>query len=106
MTPQLILIFKNYIKGRDLSVKLNNSDSTSRNIKVCVPIGRLIIKWLFNHYINDIRNNEILLALCMDDTAIMYINRSLRIVIEQIQSYLQVIVVSLSKRSMQQKVQP
>lgn len=109
MTPPqfiFIFIFKNYLNGRTLSVKLNKSDSSSRNIKACVPLGRLIIKWLFNLYINDIRITKILLALYMDDTAIMYRNRSLRIVIKQLLSYIQVIFVSLSKWRMQQKVQP
>ncbi|GFU41648.1 probable RNA-directed DNA polymerase from transposon X-element [Trichonephila clavipes] len=52
--PPLILIINSFLTNRNFAVRVNDTHSTTRNIKAGAPQGALLSPTLFNIYINDI----------------------------------------------------
>ncbi|GFT71621.1 RNA-directed DNA polymerase from mobile element jockey [Trichonephila clavipes] len=69
--PQLILIIKSFLNNRSFAVRVNDTHSSTKQIRVGAPQGALLSPTLFNIYINDIpKTRQTTVCLYADDTAI------------------------------------
>ncbi|GFT98000.1 RNA-directed DNA polymerase from mobile element jockey [Trichonephila clavipes] len=70
--PQLILIIKSFLNNRSFAVRVNDTHSSTKQIRAGAPQGALLSPTLFNIYINDIpKTRQTTVCLYADDTAIL-----------------------------------
>ncbi|GFT32205.1 RNA-directed DNA polymerase from mobile element jockey [Trichonephila clavipes] len=70
--PQLILIIKSFLNNRSFAVRVNDTHSSTKQIRVGAPHGTLLSPTLFNIYIDDIpKTRQTTVCLYADDTAIL-----------------------------------
>ncbi|GFU07187.1 RNA-directed DNA polymerase from mobile element jockey [Trichonephila clavipes] len=70
--PQLILIIKSFLNNRFFAVRVNDTHSSTKQIRAGAPQGALLSPTLFNIYINDIpKTRQTTVCLYADDTAIL-----------------------------------
>ncbi|GFV11023.1 RNA-directed DNA polymerase from mobile element jockey [Trichonephila clavipes] len=70
--PQLILIIKFFLTNRSFAVRVNDTHSSTKQIRAGAPQGALLSPTLFNIYINDIpKTRQTTVCLYADDTAIL-----------------------------------
>ncbi|GBN55803.1 putative RNA-directed DNA polymerase from transposon BS [Araneus ventricosus] len=70
--PHLLQLLKSYLEERKFSVKIGNSISEAKIMRVGIPQGGKIFLILYSLYINDIpKTHKTLLCMYVDDTAIL-----------------------------------
>ncbi|GFY09381.1 RNA-directed DNA polymerase from mobile element jockey [Trichonephila clavipes] len=70
--PQLILIIKSFLSNRSFAVRVNDTHSSTKQIRAGAPQGALLSPTLFNIYVNDIpKTRQTTVCLYADDTAIL-----------------------------------
>ncbi|GFX63089.1 probable RNA-directed DNA polymerase from transposon X-element [Trichonephila clavipes] len=70
--PQLTLIIKSFLNNRSFAVRVNDTHSSTKQIRAGAPQGALLSPTLFNIYINDIpKTRQTTVCLYADDTAIL-----------------------------------
>ncbi|GFW94104.1 RNA-directed DNA polymerase from mobile element jockey [Trichonephila clavipes] len=70
--PQLILIIKSFLNNRSFAVRVNDTHSSTKQIRAGAPQGALLSPTLFNIYVNDIpKTRQTTVCLYADDTAIL-----------------------------------
>ncbi|GFV15999.1 RNA-directed DNA polymerase from mobile element jockey [Trichonephila clavipes] len=67
--PQLILIIKSFLNNRSFAVRVNDTHSSTKQIRAGAPQGALLSPTLFNIYVNDIpKTRQTTVCLYADDT--------------------------------------
>ncbi|GBN66006.1 RNA-directed DNA polymerase from mobile element jockey [Araneus ventricosus] len=85
----LIKLMNSYLHGRGFTVRVGNSFSSGRSIEAGVVQGSKLGPQCFSIFVNDItRNQETLLCMYADDTAIMSTGVSQQEITDNLNSYL------------------
>jgi hypothetical protein len=88
----LLIWFKNYLRGRRQFVFVNNELSDSGLVKAGVPQGSVSVPLLFLLYINDITDNlGNLTRLFADDTSLSYSGKNFDLMQIEINNDLQIL---------------
>ncbi|GFW73083.1 RNA-directed DNA polymerase from mobile element jockey [Trichonephila clavipes] len=70
--PQLTLIIKSFLTNRSFAIRVNDTHSTTKQIRAGAPQGAILSTTLFNIYINDIpKTRHTTVCLYADDTGIL-----------------------------------
>ncbi|GFT00454.1 probable RNA-directed DNA polymerase from transposon BS [Trichonephila clavipes] len=88
-SDQILKIIHSYLNSREFRVRVENYLSSPRPVKSGIPQGSLLGPRLFNLYIKDIpKADNVHLAMCADDTAIISQHTYNFKIIERLQNYI------------------